>query len=410
MSELLHKLKSYTNSYTVKYSEVRIYPSVISKKSSFTKDEKKYLTRKGFRWYVYFDFINPDTGKMERQTAIHQNVNREFPNFDDRRKHIFLIKEALEELLQDGYSPYESKQKESYTAIDSLDFALSIRKDSISESTYSDYHYRLDLFKNYITKRNLHRVSIDQITRSVVVSFLNEEMKRTTARNRNNCKSCLSSLFSVLVDNELIANNFILSISNVKTNSERNKSYSEKQADKIYSFLLDKDPYLLIFIKFISYNFLRPVEVVRLKCGDVDLESKLIHVRAKNKIDKVKRIPDILIDQLSSMDLSNPDHFLFTPSGHPDFWESNEKSRRGYFSNRFKAVKIAFSLDDKYTVYSFRHTFISKLYREFRKSFEVSATLDKVQLITGHESIDGLKNYLRSIDAEIPDDWSDMMR
>jgi integrase len=49
-------------------------------------------------------------------------------------------------------------------------------------------------------------------------------------------------------------------------------------------------------MKFISYNFLRPVEVCRLKVRDLDIKDKKIYVRAKNKPVKIKIIPEILID------------------------------------------------------------------------------------------------------------------
>ena len=39
---------------------------------------------------------------------------------------------------------------------------------------------------------------------------------------------------------------------------------------RIYEFLAENDPNLLLFIKFVSYNFLRPIEVCRLKVEDID--------------------------------------------------------------------------------------------------------------------------------------------
>ena len=85
-------------------------------------------------------------------------------------------------------------------------------------------------------------------------------------------------------------------------------------------------------------------------------------------------------------DLSNLDKeaFLFTPNKIGDFWEANETNRRDHFSKRFRrVVKEQFHLNEDYGIYSFRHTFISKLYRKIRKEaspFEAKSNLSNAQL------------------------------
>ena len=67
---------------------------------------------------------------------------------------------------------------------------------------------------------------------------------------------------------------------------------------KITAFLKVNDPVLLLVIKFVSYNFLRPIEVCRIKIKDINLNESLIYYQAKNKPLKTKRIPDILLNDL----------------------------------------------------------------------------------------------------------------
>jgi integrase len=82
-------------------------------------------------------------------------------------------------------------------------------------------------------------------------------------------------------------------------------------------------------------------------------------------------------------------------------------SRRDHFTKRFKKiVKDHFELDANYTMYSFRHTFITKLYRsmiETKSPFEAKSELME---ITGHSTMKALESYLRSIDAYLPNDYS----
>ena len=54
-----------------------------------------------------------------------------------------------------------------------------------------------------------------------------------------------------------------------------------------------------------------------------------------------------------------------------------------------------------YTLYSFRHTFITKLYRQLREKYSKGETYDRLMLITGHTTLTALQQYLRDIDAEL---------
>lgn len=101
--------------------------------------------------------------------------------------------------------------------------------------------------------------------------------------------------------------------------------------------------------------------------------------------------------------------FLFTPFG-PGEWEAQEINRRNYFSNRFKKIKVKLELGKHYGLYSFRSTYITKMYRELRKSNSPFETKSKLMLITGHISMAALEKYLRDIDVELPEDYSGLLK
>ena len=63
-----------------------------------------------------------------------------------------------------------------------------------------------------------------------------------------------------------------------------------------------------------------------------------------------------------------------------------------------------------YGLYSFRHTYITKLYRELIKSYSPFEAKSRLMLITGHSSMTALEKYLRDIDAELPQDYSELIR
>ena len=167
---------------------------------------------------------------------------------------------------------------------------------------------------------------------------------------------------------------------------------------------------MLLYIKFVSYNFLRPIEVNRLKIGDINLKNKTIQFKAKNSPLKTKIIPDLLLNDLPDISKMKKAHFLFTPEQLGGTWETTEDNKRNYFSKRFKkVVKDHFGLGKDYGLYSFRHTFITKLYRELVKGSSPFDAKSRLMQITGHSSMTALEKYLRDIDAELPEDYSAML-
>lgn len=116
-----------------------------------------------------------------------------------------------------------------------------------------------------------------------------------------------------------------------------------------------------------------------------------------------------MLTNLPDLSKFNRTDYLFTPTG-PGAWVTKEVNRRNYFSSRFKKVKDKLGLGEEYGLYSFRHTYITKLYRELRKNASPFETKSKLMLITGHTSMTALEKYLRDIDAELPEDYSNLLQ
>lgn len=253
--------------------------------------------------------------------------------------------------------------------------------------------------------------TINDLNKKIVTEFLNDVLDRTTARTRNNFRVDLSSIIQVLEDNDIVTNNFVKKIPVLKSIPERNKTYTIKMQEDIFKYLEVKDPILLLYIKFISYNLLRPIEVCRLKVGDLNLNTKTIQFKAKNSPLKTKIIPELLINDLPDLSKLNKELSLFTPEQIGGEWDATIDNRRDHFTKRFKTViKDHFNLGNDHGLYSFRHTYITKLYRELVKNSSPHEAKSRLMQITGHSSMTALEKYLRDIDAELPADYSEMIR
>lgn len=428
-----------------KFSVPKIYTGGvdITLWNELSKEEQKQALSKD--WYIYYKFIDTITGKLKRMPNIKGGSNR-YKTKKERLLILTQLREALEYLLEKGLNPYSDSdtsllelekatpKKNNMVVVapvsndtnvaenpqpvkpatiepvlsikEAFAYALKIKKKSLNDTSYMNFEGRINRFKKALDEN----ASITSLNRKQTNEYLNSILETTSARNRNNTRIDLSSLFEVLANDEIIPENFIKRINTLKTKPQRNKTYTPDMQETIYTYLEKNDALLLLFIKFISYNFLRPVEVCRLKVGDLDIKDKKLYVRAKNKLVKIKIIPEILIKDLPDLTQMNKEDFLFTPTNIGGQWIATENNRRDHFSKRFKTiVKDHFGLGSDYGMYSFRHTFITKLYRELRKSYSPFEAKSILMNITGHSTMSALELYLRDIDAELPEDYSHLL-
>jgi integrase len=390
------------------------------------------------RWYVYFSYRDPNTGKLKRQTPIYSNANK-FKTKEERLSVLVTYRKALLKLLAKGYSPY-SNNKEVLLSVkdtktkseisnpvlvpieveqvkepvmtyrDAFAFGLKQKEKLINETTKRSFENRLKNFIKWVEQTHPNIVGIDEINKKVISHFLSDILERTSPRNRNNYRADLSSIMQVLFDNDIINSNVIKQIPVLKAIPKRNKTYTQDKQEEIFEYLEREDKNLLLFIKFISYNFLRPIEVCRLKVGDIDLKTKTVKFKAKNSPMKTKIIPDLLIKEFPDLSKLNKKDSFFTPEVIGGEWDTALENKRDYYTKRFKrVVKDHFGLGAEYGLYSFRHTYITKLYRHLAKESSPFAAKSKLMLITGHSSMSALEKYLRDIDAELPEDYSHML-
>ncbi|QXP71278.1 tyrosine-type recombinase/integrase [Polaribacter sp. R2A056_3_33] len=434
------------------YSEPKIYTGgvPISSWSKLSLQEKKVALSKD--WFVYFSYRNPETGKLKKQPFIKAGVNK-LKTKRERFAFLKTMQKALLQLLDYGFNPYEDNsdlesaflgqetkvvtdkkedvsisakvegqiipktpieteiivEKVEETGIsiaECLKLTLELKVNMMNKNSYVQYKSRIGLFEKWLKEKDYYKNSITFITKKVVTQYLNEVLKRTSARNRNNSRTDIASMFQILEDNEMVAHNFVRKIHVLKSVPKRNKTYTPQQEKEIYKHLQEVDAHLLLFVKFISYSILRPIEICRLKIEDVDVQDKKLYIKAKNKPVQIKIIPEILLNDLPDLSNKDPKAFLFGRYEIGAEWNAQETNKRNEFTARFKKIKDHFNLGEEYGMYGFKHTFITKLYRKFRENMSQHEAKSNLMPISGHATMVALEKYLRDIDAELPEDYS----
>jgi integrase len=392
------------------YSEPKIYTGGVdvSLWSTLSEDQKKAALKKS--WYVYYSCRDPYTGNLKRQKNLKGGANY-YKTKKERLEVLKMVKQQLLEVLELGYNPYDvTEETENKTVAEAFEYAIKLKVNDMSKTSYKKFTSRINKFENYLYKHGYKDRFITSVDKKIVVKYLNHVASTSSNRNRNNDRTAISSLFAKLKANELIKENFIADIEVLKAPPKRNKTYSKELLSDLYTYIAKEDKRLLLYIQFVSYNFLRPIEVNRLKVGDINIKSRSLKVWVKQGKYKEKIIPEILFKELPDLSIYDKDDYLFTPSGTPGDWEAAENNRRDYFTKEFKKIKDHFNLGAEYGIYSFRHTHITKLYRELRKTLSPFEVKSKLMLITGHSSMAALEKYLRDLDVELAEDYSELFK
>ena len=184
------------------------------------------------RWYIYFSYRNPETGKLQRIKNIYGKTNQ-YKTKADRYTILNLYKKRLSLLLKEGFNPFidntylynkynknqnsnlnltktpilvNDKPQPNYNQNlinEAFDYVIKLKENLISKSTLSDYVNRSKNFISWLVENHKDIKYTDQLTKKIISDFLNDIQLNTSARNRNNYRACLSSLFQLMMELEI---------------------------------------------------------------------------------------------------------------------------------------------------------------------------------------------------------------
>ena len=271
---------------TFEYQNEHVLEHVLPMKKNFS-NPKIYNANGDLskRWYVYFSFRNPKSGKLERMKNIYGKTNF-YKTKEERLSVLTIYRRKLLQILKDGFNPFDDNvdlfsarakkveiqniqpetpivnndpvlidEQPKLLLKDAFDYGLKIKEKLVNSRTYSGYDNRMKNFLKWIEENHPEIKFINELKKKDIAQFLNEVLYRTSARTRNNFRLDLGSILQTLEDNDIIEVNLIKKIPVLKSIPERNKTYTTEKQEEIFNYLEESDPLLLLYIKFISYNF-----------------------------------------------------------------------------------------------------------------------------------------------------------
>ena len=343
----------------------------------------------GKAWYISYYVKNPATGKLRR---VRVKVNR-IRSVRERRKAAKIIMAALAEKLALGWNPFitEVAPRAGTPLFDALDTFIAVKEKETELQSIRTYRSYVRVFRTWLEKEGLHRMTpAAAFTKEMGRGFLDrlEEREDVSARTYNNYLSFLGTLWEWMADRGFVTENIFRDFKRKPRRliQKKRRLLTPEEIARLFAFLERENPEFLAVVVLCYCCLLRPKEIALLRCGDIDLRTGLVHVRAetaKNDNESYRTIPDAVRPYLERLNLSRPDWYLFGKNAgrSHDFRPGRQPVDNKKFSDYWKLVirpACHFGLDIQ--LYSLKDTGITGM-------IQSGVAINLVQQQADHSSV-----------------------
>lgn len=317
--------------------------------------------------YIEFYAFDPATGSMRRKRIKTNRVK----GVVKRRQYVRDLLKRITDQLSRGWNPWVARDtSELYVFEEVLDrFETHINKMLESgyyrKETYNGYKSYLKILREYAQKiKPIHYVY--QFDRTYCVEFLDHVfIKRDNgAQTRNNYLQFLRLFSGFMVEKGYAKSrpsDGISPISKRLYKKGRTVIPAEKVA-KITEYCREHDKHFLLACYLLYYCFIRPVEMTRLKIGDIKLKAGTITIPAecsKNKKRQSVTMPKKVFKYILELGiLSEPiQYYIFSDGLRPGRNEIDPKIFRDHWGKLRKPL----GLRKEWKFYSLKDTGITEM-------------------------------------------------
>jgi integrase len=371
------------------------------------------------RWYIQFYVWDKQALKLIRKRTY--TINK-FSTLEERRVQAAHQIRMINELLEAGYvvdravpmkaipPTIELYQKLPMNAPleDGLEFVMKEKTMNASKRTVQAYQTIVRRMTEFNKLYPVHAIrDVDTVFIKKFLSYCAIEYGVTDPATFNHYLTMIRSMFRILVKEKLLKENPAADIDKKRSSATSVLAYSDNQAKEILDYLYQHDPQLYLFCKLMLYTFIRPKELrylrVRYIMQDrilVPKSDKTLNIDvSKNRRQGYVRLFSACKKVLNEFGILDypPDHFIFSknykPSLHP--------VSANYFNTRYRKVLNEFGYSMEYTLYSWKHTGVIKLYRETKD-------LKLVQAQCRHTKIETTNEYLKNLHLLDSNEYDDI--
>lgn len=296
------------------------------KKMSFLKptpfvDYVPARLSEGKEWVVVWYVKDPVTNKMVRYRKKFNRIKQQTKRRASARAFINTINERLAL----GWNPAVTSIAPRATTklFDALDLFLKVKTKESEENSMRSYRSYISTFKTWLKDKDISEDAyVCAITYEVAMELMDDvdSRKDISPRTYNNYLMFFRLLFNWMIDHDFISDNPFDRIKRKpkKLTKKKRRILTDHELNMLFEYLGKNNPNYLCMSLLCYCCFLRPKEIVSLKCNDIDLIKQVVHIRseiAKNDNDSFRTIPDVIVPILRNLELSNGGLYLFSGSG-----------------------------------------------------------------------------------------------
>lgn len=397
--------RKFVSMEKINYTPAKIYPKTLD------------LSVK--KWHVEYRYLNPFTLKKER-FKVYEDINCN--SGQEKIAYALLLKDSVNAALRDGYNPFaaelqvvEKKREEmlqekassvnkrhNYTIVQAINYFLNNKADSgKSPSTILRYKDHLHLLLEWMNESSMLLIKASEITADCILDFLkfNSESRQWSNKTYNNYLGTLQACFNLLGKNihGIIEKNPIQGAETKSTVSNKHAAYTDQHLSWVLTAVRKaKDSFLEGLILTSYYACVRSkAEMIALRAGNILYDRDLLLLSADAT--KARREDYIPLDPVlkefylsQGFDRLPAEWYIFGKCGKP----GPAPASANYYAERFREYREYLKLDDRYTLYGFKHT---------RGIHLANAGVDPyaIMQLYRHKSLDQTMIYLRDLGCTI---------
>ena len=340
--------------------------------------------------YIVFYVWNENTNKLHR-------IRREVPRGVDKKTWVKEKIKTLTEILVLGYriqkkqetSISEVKKPEDITAIEAINQIYEIRKKENALNSATREKSYIKKLLEFLTIHHIQEIGIKDIQSTHIIKFLDWIKAKGNANiTRNNYLSWLKAIFNILQSRGYIAESPVKNIRKLREEQTKSVALPPDHLRIVIEQVKKKDTDTYIFCLFVFYTFIRPLELRRLKVGQVDLKNQKIVIygnQSKNKKTEYVMLPEPLKKVLEENQFleRNEESILFSDT-------TPLKYSRNKYSILFAKIVREQNLPKDYGLYCLKHTGVVEYYKK-------GCGIKFIKEQCRHSSLEQTDKYLKSL-------------
>lgn len=344
----------------------------------------------GRKPYLVFYVWNENTNKLHR-------FRKEVPKGVDKKSWVKEKIKSITEILVAGYRIIKTKEEKTLEitinqdigALQAINKIYEIRKRENAENSATREKSYIKKLTEFLGEHNLQDIKLKDIQTTHIVKFLDwVKAKGNSNITRNNYLTWLKAIFNIMVIRNYIDESPIKNIKKLREEQTKSIALSPEHLKIIMSEIKQIDTETYLFCLFVFYTFIRPIELRRLKVGQVNLQSQKIVIygnQSKNKKTEYVMLPDPLKKELQETKFleRNTEEMLFSDKTPIQY-------SRNKYSILFSEIVRKNNLPKDYSLYCLKRTGVVEYYKK-------GCGIKFIKEQCRHSSLEQTDKYLKSL-------------